>query len=73
MDSCSGDAFLSPKPCTEPIKEKMDSFGYRNVGMFFAIASMQQNIHEHSSTANYLLTRMFSIYTTKGKYPQYKI
>lgn len=53
MCSCRGDAFLSPKPRTEPIKEKMDRFGFRNVGMFFAVASMQQNIHEHNSTTNY--------------------
>jgi hypothetical protein len=50
-------------------KEKIDEFSYWNVENIFAIASRQQNIHEHNSTQDYLLTQTFSVYTTKGKSP----
>ena len=50
-------------------KEKIDEFSYRNVENFFAVASSQQNIHEHNLTQDYLLIQTFSVYTTNGKSP----
>lgn len=59
-----GGAFLSPRPWEEPIKVKINRFGYGNVENIFAIAPMQKK-----KSMNIIQQNIFNIYTKKGKFP----